>query len=130
MNLPAIDVRDETACYQALLQLLHPQGLCCPNCGNRQGRRIHRSQRAPVVDYLCLHCHYVFNAWTATVLRRTHLPPTVLWPVVQPIVNCEGLATVAQEIHRPRFTLNTWHRRLRHLLRNSAQVQSEGNQPL
>jgi hypothetical protein len=120
MHLPAIDVRDETACYHALVQLLHPQGLCCPGCGSLTGWRIHRSQRAPVVDSLCLHCHHVFNAWTGTVLRRTRLPPTVLWRLVLAIENRESPAAVAREVGRPRASLTNWYHRLQVFLRTSA----------
>jgi hypothetical protein len=27
---------DEDACYGKLVALLHPDGLCCPGCGERQ----------------------------------------------------------------------------------------------
>jgi hypothetical protein len=36
MDFPLIDYLDEDACYRKLVQLLHPDGLACPACGQRQ----------------------------------------------------------------------------------------------
>ena len=64
---------DEQACYRHLLDILHPQGLCCP-----RGHRLpalqapHRCARAPVVDYRCRDCGAVFNLFTGTVWAGTH----------------------------------------------------------
>src|SRR4051794_31610058 len=36
MDFSLIDYLDEGACYTKLLDLLHPDGLSCPHCGQRQ----------------------------------------------------------------------------------------------
>ena len=74
--MPSLDLTDEVACYEALLHLLHPQGLCCPRCRERSALGIHRRHRAPVLDYQCGACGRVFNAWTATPLEKTLRAPS------------------------------------------------------
>jgi hypothetical protein len=49
MDFSLIDYLDEDACYTKLVELLHPDGLACPRCGERQGLGIHRCRRAPLV---------------------------------------------------------------------------------
>ena len=47
MDFSLIDYLDEDACYTKLVELLHPDGLACPRCGERQHLGIHRCHRAP-----------------------------------------------------------------------------------
>ncbi len=35
MDFPLIDLLDEEACYEFLVEALHPGGLTCPACGRR-----------------------------------------------------------------------------------------------
>jgi hypothetical protein len=53
MAFPIMELRDEQACYEFLLGVLHPRGLRCP-VGHRvaAGQAPHMSDRAPVVDYI------------------------------------------------------------------------------
>jgi hypothetical protein len=69
MDVSLIDYLDEDACYTKLVELLHPDGLACPRCGERQRLGIHRCHRAPLVDFQRGRCGRVFNAFTATSLR-------------------------------------------------------------
>ena len=62
MDFPINDLMDESACYQFLLALFHPQGLHCPRCQTRDGLRIQHFYREPVLNYRCTHCRRVFNA--------------------------------------------------------------------
>ena len=75
MDFSLIDSMDEEACYCRLLELLHPDGLTCPQCGERQRLGIDRRHRAPILDYQCGGCGRVFNAFTATFLQGTHRRP-------------------------------------------------------
>jgi transposase-like protein len=77
---------DEERCYEALSQLLHPEGIACPRCGARAGLRVHRRHREPVVDYICTQCFRVFNAWTGTPLQGTHRPPSQIVAILEGIV--------------------------------------------
>ena len=126
MVLHAIAADDPIACYQALLKLVHPQGLRCPGCG-RRGWRVHRTHRAPVLDYRCRHCHRVFNAWTGTPLQNTHLPPEILWRLVEAITRDEPLAPLARELGRARSSLQCWQYRLRQLLHGPSQDSRQTN---
>jgi hypothetical protein len=47
MDFSLSDSLDEGACYTQLVELLHPDGLACPRCGERQHLGIHRCHRAP-----------------------------------------------------------------------------------
>ena len=76
MDFPLTDLMDQDACYAGLVALLHPGGLACPACGDGNHLRVHRRHRAPVLDYRCLSCGRVFNAFTGTSLGgRTAGPP-------------------------------------------------------
>jgi Transposase zinc-ribbon domain len=69
MDFPIQDLMDEDACYQFLLNLYHPAGLCCPRCHAADGFYTHPSFREPVLDYRCSRCGQVFRR-----LDRDHLP--------------------------------------------------------
>lgn len=69
MDFPIAEFLDEDACYQKIVALLHPYGLACPRCDARDGLRVHRRTRDPVLDYRCTTCGRVFNA-----LHRDRLP--------------------------------------------------------
>jgi transposase-like protein len=73
MAFPITELRDEQACYEFLVSVLHPKGLRCP-VGHRvaAGQAPHMSDRAPVVDYRCRQCGKVFNVFTTTLWRGTH----------------------------------------------------------
>src|SRR3954449_10332357 len=72
MDFPILDLLDPAACYRKLLDLLHPDGLCCPRCGTRDGLNIHRHRAgSPVLDYRCKGCRRVFNLFTNTSWHGT-----------------------------------------------------------
>jgi transposase-like protein len=75
LDFPLADFMDEQVCYQFLLQLLHPDGLGCPRCG-KENYRVHRRNRAPVLDYRCSGCGRIFNCHTQTLLHKTHKTPS------------------------------------------------------
>lgn len=130
MKLPTLDVHDEGACYEALVNLLHPQGLACPGCGRYEGWYIHRRYRAPVLDYRCPDCRSIFNAWTGTILSKTHLPPSVLWQLVVAVVKRQSLAEVVRATGRPRSSMAIWQRRLRRFVREPMSTSDSGRRRL
>lgn len=73
MAFPITELLDEQACYEFLVNVLHPKGLQCPT-GHRvaAGQAPHMSDRAPVVDYRCRRCGKVFNVFTTTLWKGTH----------------------------------------------------------
>ena len=105
MDFPLLDVMDEGACYAKLLQLLHPDGLVCPRCRAREGLRVHRRHREPVLDYQCDPCGRVFNAWTGTVLEGTPRRPSTVWLILRGIAQGTPTAQLARELKCDRMKL-------------------------
>ena len=62
IRFPLTDWLNQQECYYFLLDILHPQGLCCPY-GHLlpKGQCPHRRDRAPILDYRCRECGTVFN---------------------------------------------------------------------
>jgi hypothetical protein len=73
IRFPVTDLLSEQECYHFLLNMLHPQGLCCP-CGHPlpASQCPHMRDRAPVLDYCCRDCGAVFNLFTGTLWAGTH----------------------------------------------------------
>jgi transposase-like protein len=65
---PIHELMDEQKSYAYLLQVLHPDGLKCPQGhplpANQQP---HDRHRAPIMDYRCRACGAVFNLFTDTI---------------------------------------------------------------
>ena len=49
MDFPLVDLLDEDACYEFLVEALHRNGLPCPSCGGKH-LTVHRAHRDPVRD--------------------------------------------------------------------------------
>lgn len=98
MDFPLIDCLNEEACFVRLLNLLHPDGLACPRCGERQHIGVHRCHRAPVLDYQCAACGRVFNAWTGTILQGTQHRPGALLMILHGIAQATPMAQMAREL--------------------------------
>lgn len=74
---------DEEKCYEFLVSMLHPDGLCCPACKKPvEDSRVHRRDRAPVLYFRCS-CGCVYNAFTDTVWKGTHHPCSVIVRILQ-----------------------------------------------
>lgn len=116
MDFPVADLMDEGACYDRLVSILHPRGLCCPGCGAADGLGVHRRHRAPVLDYQCRGCGRVFNAYTGTPLAGTSRPPGHLLLLLRGVAKGESTAGLARELgcSRPHLL------RLRHRLQAHA----------
>jgi len=72
MQFPLDTLLDEQACYDFLLQVLHPDGLACPH-GHplAPNQAAHDRHRAPIMDYRCRCCGAVFNLFTNTLWSKT-----------------------------------------------------------
>jgi predicted RNA-binding Zn-ribbon protein involved in translation (DUF1610 family) len=112
MDFPLIDLLDEQACYDFLVEALHPEGLTCPACGGREWT-IHRCHRQPVLDYRCA-CGRVFNAWTGTALQGTQRRPRNLLLIVRGIAQGTPTAQLARELGCSRWHLLKLRHRLQH----------------
>jgi transposase-like protein len=123
MDFPLVDYLDEAACYQKLLDLLHPDGLACPRCGERRRLTVHRRHRDPVLDYRCGECGRVFNAWTGTALHGSKSRPGPLLLILHGFSQGTPTAKMARELNHDRKHLLGLRHRLqefarRHLDRN------------
>ena len=98
MDFPLKDYMDEDACYCKLVELLHPDGLACPKCGQQQRLGIHDRHRAPLLDYPCGECGCVFNAWTGTVLQGTHRRPSQILLILHGVATGQPTARMAREL--------------------------------
>ncbi len=113
MDFPLLDLLDEQACYDFLVEALHPDGLICPACGG-DDLTIHRAHRDPVLDYRCA-CGRVFNAWTGTALQGTQRRPPELVLIARGIAQGTPTAQLARELGCSRRHLLDLRHRLQHL---------------
>jgi transposase len=118
VDFPIHDLMNEAACYQFLLDLLHPAGLRCPRCHADEGFYTHRDFREPILDYRCSRCSRVFNAWTSTVFQGTHWRPSQIVLILRGFAQGTSTARLARELRCSR----------RHLLdlRHRLQAQAQG----
>ena len=114
---PLDGLLDEQACYDWLVEVLHPQDLACPHghplpCGQKP----HDRHRAPVMDYRCRACGAVYNLFTGTLLKG------IRWPCSTVILMLKGFAEgtpskhLAQELKIDRIQLMQWRHRVQSLL--------------
>ena len=125
MDFPITELMDEDACYERIVELLHPEGLACPRCGARAGLKVHRRHRAPVLDYRCTTCRRVFNAFTGTAFHKTHRRPSEIVLILRGIAQGVPTAQMARELKRNRPHLLA----LRHRLQESA-ARARPREPL
>ena len=71
MAFPIDELLDENKCYEFLLNVLHSEGLCCPN-GHALpiDQSPHKRDRAPVMKYKCRQCGKVFDLFTKNWARK------------------------------------------------------------
>ena len=115
MDFPIVEFMDEDACYRKIIEILHPDGLACPRCQSRDGFRVHRRTRDPVLDYRCS-CGRVFNAFTGTAFHKTHRRPAEILLILRGIAQGTTTARLARELNRHRQHLL----QLRHRLQEQA----------
>ena len=118
-----LDSRDEDACSSKLVELLHPDGLACPRCSERQRLGIHRCHRVPLVDFQCGRCGRVFNAFTGTSLQGTHRRPAQLLMLLRGVAQGTPTAPMARELGCDRKELLA----LRHRLQGRARIDLDRN---
>lgn len=114
---PLEGLLDEQACYDWLVETLHPSGLCCPK-GHPlpEGQRPHDRHRAPVMDYRCATCGAVYNLFSNTILKG------IRWPCSTIILMLKGFAEgtpslhLAKELKIDRIQLMQWRHRVQALL--------------
>ena len=98
MDFPIGELMDESACYEFLVGLLHPEGLACPRCSDRDHLKVHRRDRAPILAYRCTTCRRISTAFTGTTLRGTKRRPVELVLILRGIAQGVSTAQLAREL--------------------------------
>lgn len=113
MEFPKMDFTDENACYEALVELLHPAGLRCPSCGRHNGLHVHsRHNHSWVVNYRCSGCHHKFSPWAGTVIEGTHHSPSELWRIMERLTAGWTKTAIADELGCQRARLSEFCHRI------------------
>ena len=115
LQFPLGDLLDEQACYDFLLHVLHPEGLCCPH-GHRlpAEQAAHDRHRAPILDYRCRTCGAVFNLFTGTIWVKSHYRCATIVQILRGIAQGVPTKHLAAELHIDRG----------HLLERRHQIQA------
>lgn len=98
IRFSTVELMDEQKCYDYLVEILHPKGLCCPACGTAvEHAKVHRRERAPILYFRCS-CGRIYNAFAATVWQGTHHSCCVIVRILQGFA--QGIPTLhlAQEL--------------------------------
>ncbi len=115
MDFPIGELMDESACYEFLVGLLHPDGLACPHCGDRDRLKVHRRDRAPILAYRCAACRRISTAFTKTVLQGTKRRTIELVLILRGIAQGVSTAQLARELGCSRPELLEFRHRLQGL---------------
>ena len=99
LQFPLDDLLDEQACYDFLLHVLHPEGLCCPH-GHRlpAEQAAHDRHRAPILDYRCRTCGAVFNLFTGTIWAKSHYRCSTIVQILRGIAQGVPTKHLAEEL--------------------------------
>ncbi len=113
MEFPKVDFEDEEACFKALLDLVHPEGLRCPDCRQRDGVRVHDNNSQPWhIRYWCRHCDKTFHIWTGTKLEGTHFTPSEILRLMKGMVEGQSTRHIAKSLGRDRDSVAHWRHQL------------------
>jgi len=104
MDFPMARVIDEQACYDWLVELLHPDGLSCPRGHPVSMAGVHKRHRAPVLVYQCngLDCRAVYCAFTGTMWQNTQWRPSEIVQLLAGVSQGKSSAQIAREIGKKR----------------------------
>ena len=116
MDFPLEPLLDPQACYDFLLDLLHPDGLGCPRGHPLAACYIHERHRAPLLHYRCKACGCCFNLFSGTVLQATKYHAVQIVQLLRGIAQGVSTAQLAREIGVDR----KWLLVRRHQLQNHA----------
>ncbi len=98
MDFPIQDLLDKQRCYDKLLEILHPEGLSCPQCHAQEKLGVHDRHRDPVLDFQCGHCGRVFNLFTATALAGTRRSVVDILLILRGVAQGVSTAQLAREL--------------------------------
>ncbi len=114
------ELMDQKKCYDLLVDIFHPEGICCPKCKNPiENTTVHRRERAPILYHQCP-CSRVFNIFTNTVLQGTHKRCSEIVCVFQGILKGTSTKHLAEELEFDRKHLLEFRHRLQEFLSDNA----------
>jgi transposase len=106
---------DENKCYEFLVEILHPNGTCCPLCEKPvEQSKVHRRDRAPVLSFRC-DCGRVYNAFTGTVWQGSHHDCCTIVYILQGIAQGKPTLHLAEELNIDRKHLLERRHRIQEL---------------
>jgi len=73
LDFPLNDLLDDQKCYDFLAELLHPDGLACPNGHGLERCYVHMRDRVPILEFRCKECGRCFNIFTGTPLQLVQI---------------------------------------------------------
>jgi transposase-like protein len=99
IRFPIGEMMDEQACYDFLMEVLHPAGLCCPH-GHPlpPDRAPHDRHRDPIFDYRCRVCGAVFNIFTNTIWSKSRYPCSTIVLIVRGVAQGKSTKHLAEEL--------------------------------
>jgi transposase-like protein len=96
---PIAELLDEQRCYDFLLNVLHPEGLRCPQEHPLPpGQQPHDRHRAPIMDYRCRQCSAVYNLFTGTCWSKTRYSCGTLVQLLRGIAQGVPTKHLAEEL--------------------------------
>lgn len=100
MDFPMARVISERACYEWLVELYHPDGLCCPRGHPVSMAGVHKRHRGPVLVYQCngLGCGAVYTAFTGTMWQHAQWKPSQIMQLLQGTSQGKSSSQIAREI--------------------------------
>lgn len=113
MRFPIQDLLNQEECYQYLLDILHPNGLSCPEGHPLPADQApHDRQRAPIVKYRCRQCGAVYNLFSGTMLSGTHYDSCTLVLMLRGFAKGASTQMIADELELDYGTVLKWRHRL------------------
>lgn len=105
MIFPIDELMDEQRCYAFLLEVLHPDGLHCPN-GHPlpPDQAPHDRHRDPIFDYRCRVCNKVYNIFTDTIWSGSRYSCVTITLILRGVVQGVPTKHLAEELG-----IDRWH---------------------
>jgi len=99
MLFPINELLDEKRCYDFLLNVLHPEGLHCPN-GHPlpKDQDPHDRHREPIFDYKCNVCGAVYNLFTNTIWSGSRYSCAKIVLIIRDIIQGVPTKHIAEEL--------------------------------
>ena len=121
MIFPIGELLDEQRCYDFLLEVLHPEGLHCPN-GHLlpPDQTPHDRHRDPLFDYRCRVCGKVYNIFTGTIWSGSRYSCVTIVLIMRGILQGVPTKHLAEEMGIDRS----------HLLKRRHAIQKLGKERL